>query len=76
MTTDNTDATGFSQMAVVTTPSHRGRARSLEDGLNVHLCLGRGALPSATRGLAGEGSVLFSDAKILHKFGALRDRAR
>ena len=36
-----------------------GRARSLEDGLNVHLCLGRGALPSATRGLAGEGSAVY-----------------
>ena len=31
-------------------PSHKGRTRSLEDGLNVHLCLGRGALPSLTRG--------------------------
>ena len=69
LNTDNTDATGFSQMAVVTTPSHRGRARSSEEALkqrstpegaevNVLLCLGRGALPSATRGPAGEGSVL------------------
>ena len=30
-----------------------GRTRSLEDGLNVHLCLVRGALPSATRGRSG-----------------------
>ena len=31
-------------------PSHKGRTRSLEDGLNVHLCLGRGELSSSTRG--------------------------
>ena len=37
-------------------PSHRGRARPSEEALNVLLCLGRGALPSATRGLVGEGS--------------------
>jgi hypothetical protein len=30
-----------------------GRTRSLEDGLNVHLCLVRGALPCATRGRSG-----------------------
>ena len=59
LNTDNTDATGFSQMAVVTTPLHTGRARSSEEALNVLLCLGRGALPSATRGLVGEGSFLF-----------------
>ena len=47
--------TGRVSLLVVTTPLHRGRARSLEDGLNVHMCLGRGALPSATRGLAEEG---------------------
>ncbi len=37
-------------------PPIQGRTRSLEDGLNVHLCLVRGAIPIATRGLAGEGS--------------------
>ena len=36
-------------------PSLTGRARSLEDGLNVHLCLRRGELSSSTRGLDGVG---------------------
>ena len=31
-------------------PPLKGRTRSLEDGLNVHLCLGRGELSSSTRG--------------------------
>ena len=37
------------------TPSPCGRARSSEEAPSVLLCLGRGALPSATRGLAGVG---------------------
>ena len=61
LNTDNTDATGFSQMAVVLLSLHTGRARSSEDGLNVHLCLGRGALPSATRGLDGVGLSVCKD---------------
>ena len=40
-----------------TTPSPCGRARSSEEAPSVLLCLGRGALPSATRGQAGEGSI-------------------
>ena len=36
-------------------PSLTGRARSSEEALNVLLCLGRGALPSETRGLDGVG---------------------
>ena len=39
-------------------PPIQGRARSSEEALNVLLCLGRGALPSATRGQAGEGTIL------------------
>ena len=39
------------------TPSPCGRARSSEEAPSVLLCLGRGALPSATRGQDGEGSV-------------------
>ena len=34
-------------------PPLKGRTRSLEDGLNVHLCLGRGELSSSTRGRSG-----------------------
>ena len=40
------------------TPSLTGRARSSEEAPSVPLCLGRGALPSATRGLAGVGPLL------------------
>ena len=37
-------------------PLHTGRARSSEEALNVLLCLGRGELPSSTRGQGkGEG---------------------
>ena len=36
-------------------PSPCGRAKSLEEALNVLLCLGRGAISIATRGLVGEG---------------------
>ena len=43
-------------LTVVTTPLHRGRARSLEEALNVLLCLVRGELSSSTRGHGkGEG---------------------
>ena len=37
-------------------PPIEGRARSSEEAPNVLLCLGRGELPSSTRGLDGEGS--------------------
>ena len=47
---------GCAFLSVVTTPSPCGRARSSEEAPNVLLCLGRGALSSATRGLAGKGS--------------------
>ena len=40
------------------TPSPCGRARSSEEAPSVLLCLGRGALPSATRGQVGEGSAI------------------
>ena len=47
-------------LTVVTTPLHRGRARSLEEALNVLLCLVRGELSSSTRGHGkGEGLPLF-----------------
>ena len=53
--------------SVVFTPSPCGRARSSEEALNVLLCLGRGAISIATRGLAGEGSVgVFGVCCLLH----------
>ena len=66
-------------------PPIEGRARSLEDGLkqrstpegaevNVHLCLGRGALPSATRGLAGEGSAVYYTQLVAVKVVAIAVR--
>ena len=50
--------------SVVTTPSPCGRARSSEEAPSVLLCLGRGALPSATRGQVGEGSGV---RRVIHK---------
>ena len=45
-----------SQSPVHSTPLHTGRARSLEEALNVFLCLVRGELSSSTRGHGkGEG---------------------
>ena len=46
------------------TPSPCGRARSSEEAPSVLLCLGRGALPSATRGQVGEGSGV---RRVIHK---------
>ena len=49
------------------TPSLTGRARSSEEAPSVLLCLGRGALPSATRGLAGVGPLLLHNLKIAYR---------
>ena len=52
------------QNCVSPSPLHKGRARSSEEAPSVLLCLGRGALPSATRGLAGVGPLLLHNLKI------------
>ena len=49
------------------TPSLTGRARTSEEAPSVLLCLGRGALPSATRGLAGVGPLLLRNLKIAYR---------
>ena len=51
---------------------YRGERGLLEDGLNVHLCLVRGAIPIATRGLAGGGVRLVNKKRRVSKLSSLR----
>ena len=74
LNTDNTDATGFSQMAVATTPVLASQWELLPSrGTEAHSVL---LLKASFAIEEGWGGSFFLFAKILHKFCALQDRAR